>query len=41
LLIGAIRNKDGDSAEQITRNEISNAAEEVMRLIASEQKTAQ
>ena len=41
LLIGAIRNKDGASAEQITRNEVSNAAEEVMRLIASEQETAQ
>ena len=41
LLIGAIRNKDGDSAEQITRDEISNAAEEVMRLIASEHESAQ
>jgi GntR family transcriptional regulator, trigonelline degradation regulator len=41
LLIAAIRNKDGDSAERIMRTEVSNAAGEVMRLIASEQETAQ
>jgi DNA-binding GntR family transcriptional regulator len=40
LLIAAIRNKDGDSAENIARREVSKAAEEVMRLIAAEQKTA-
>jgi len=37
-LIAAIRNKDGDLAEQITREEVSQAAEEVMRLIAAEQE---
>jgi DNA-binding GntR family transcriptional regulator len=40
-LITAIRNKDGESADRITRKEVSNAADEVMRLIASEQETAQ
>lgn len=38
-LLAAIRNKDGDLAEQITRKEVSKAAEEVMRLIAAEQET--
>ena len=38
-LIAAIRNKDGDLAEQITREEVSQAAKEVMRLIAAEQET--
>jgi DNA-binding GntR family transcriptional regulator len=37
LLIAAIRNKDGDAAERITREEVNNAAAEVMRLIAAEQ----
>lgn len=40
LLIAAIRNKDGDSAENIARREVGKAAEEVMRLIAAEQETA-
>ncbi len=40
-LITAIRNKNGDLAERITREEVSKAAEEVMRLIAAEQETAQ
>jgi len=40
-LIAAIRNKDGEAADRITRKEVSKAAEEVMRLIASEQETAQ
>lgn len=40
LLIAAIRNKDGDAAERITREEVNNAAAEVMRLIAAEQKTS-
>jgi hypothetical protein len=35
----AIKNKDGDAAEQITRDEVSKAAEEVMRIIAAEQET--
>jgi len=35
-LIAAIRNKDGESADRIMRMEVSMAAEEVMRLIASE-----
>ncbi len=39
-LIAAIRNKDGNLAEQIMREEVSHAAEEVMRLIAAEQETA-
>jgi len=39
LLIAAIRNKDGDLAEQIMREEVNKAAEEVMRLIAAEQET--
>ena len=38
-LITAIRNKNGDLAERITREEVSKAAEEVMRLIAAEQET--
>lgn len=38
LLIAAIKNKDGDAAERITREEVNNAAEEVMRLIAAEQE---
>ena len=38
-LIAAIRNKDGGLAEQITREEVGQAAEEVMRLIAAEQET--
>ena len=37
LLVAAIENGDGDLAEQITRKEVSRAAEEVMRLIAAEQ----
>jgi DNA-binding GntR family transcriptional regulator len=40
LLLTAIKNKDGESAEQIARREVSNAADEVMRLIAAEQDTA-
>lgn len=40
-LLAAIRNNDGELAEQIARNEVSNAAEEVMRLIASEQGTTE
>jgi len=40
LLIAAIRNKDGDLAEQIMREEVNKAAEEVMRLIAAEQETS-
>ncbi len=39
-LIAAIKNKDGDAAEKIARKEVSKAAEEVMRLIASEEETA-
>jgi DNA-binding GntR family transcriptional regulator len=35
-LVVAIRNRDGDSAEGIARNEVSGAAEEVMRLIGTE-----
>ena len=35
-LIAAIRNKDGESADRIAREEVSKAAEEVMRLITSE-----
>ena len=38
LLVAAIKNKDGDAAERITREEVNNAAEEVMRLIAAEQE---
>lgn len=38
-LLAAIRNKDGNLAEQITRDEVSQAAAEVMRLIAAEQET--
>lgn len=38
-LVLAIKNKDGDAAEQITRDEVSKAAEEVMRIIAAEQET--
>jgi DNA-binding GntR family transcriptional regulator len=34
-LIAAIRNKDGESADRISREEVSKAAEEVMRLITS------
>lgn len=41
LLIAAIKNKDGDLAERITRQEVNNAAEEVMRLVAAEQETIQ
>ncbi len=37
LLVSAIESGDGDLAEQITRKEVSRAAEEVMRLIAAEQ----
>ena len=40
LLIAAIKNKDGDAAERITREEVNNAAEEVMRLIAAEQESS-
>lgn len=39
LLVSAIKSGDGDLAEQITREEVSRAAEEVMRLIAAEQET--
>ena len=39
-LIAAIRNKDGESAEQITRKEVSNAAAELMRLIATEHESS-
>jgi DNA-binding GntR family transcriptional regulator len=38
LLVSAIESGDGDLAEQITREEVSKAAEEVMRLIAAEQE---
>jgi DNA-binding GntR family transcriptional regulator len=37
-LVSAIRAKDGAAAEQITRDEVSKAAEEVMRIIAAEQE---
>lgn len=37
LLIAAIKDKDGDAAEQISRQEVSRASVEVMRLIAAEQ----
>ncbi|MCK5324766.1 MAG: GntR family transcriptional regulator [Woeseiaceae bacterium] len=40
-LLAAIKNRDAESAEQIARNEVSKAAEEVMRLIASDQEAAQ
>jgi len=36
-LVSAIRAKDGDAAEQITRDEVSKAADEVMRIIAADQ----
>lgn len=39
LLVSAIEGGDGDMAERITREEVSKAAEEVMRLIAAEQET--
>ena len=39
LLVSAIESGDGDMAERITREEVSKAAEEVMRLIAAEQET--
>ena len=35
-MVAAIRRKDGDAAERIARDEVSKAAEEVMRLIAEE-----
>lgn len=38
-LVSAIKNKDGHAAEQITRDEVSKAAEEVIRIIAAEQDT--
>jgi DNA-binding GntR family transcriptional regulator len=38
LLVSAIEGGDGDMAERITREEVSKAAEEVMRLIAAEQE---
>ncbi len=37
LMTAAIRAKDGTAAEEIAREEVSKAAEEVMRLIAAEQ----
>jgi DNA-binding GntR family transcriptional regulator len=37
LMTAAIRAKDGAAAEEIAREEVSKAAEEVMRLIAAEQ----
>lgn len=37
LLIAAIKDKDGDAAEQISRKEVNRASVEVMRLIAAEQ----
>ncbi len=37
LLIAAIKDKDGDAAEQISRQEVNRASVEVMRLIAAEQ----
>lgn len=37
LMTAAIRAKDGSAAERIAREEVSKAAEEVMRLIAAEQ----
>jgi len=40
LLIAAIKSKDGDAAERITREEVNNAAAEVMRLIAAEQASS-
>ena len=40
LLIAAIKTKDGDAAERITREEVNNAAAEVMRLIAAEQASS-
>lgn len=39
-MVNAINDGDGDAAERIARNEVSRAAEEVMRLIASEQETS-
>ena len=39
LLVSAIESGDGDMAERITREEVSKAAEEVMRLIAAERET--
>ncbi|MDH3431561.1 MAG: GntR family transcriptional regulator [Gammaproteobacteria bacterium] len=39
LLVSAIESGDGDLAERITREEVSRAAEEVMRLIAAEEET--
>ena len=35
-MVTAIKEKNGDAAERIAREEVSNAAEEVMRLIAKE-----
>jgi len=40
LLVSAIESGDGDVAERITREEVKNAAEEVMRLIAAEQESS-
>jgi GntR family transcriptional regulator, trigonelline degradation regulator len=37
-LVSAVRSKDGDAAEQITRDEVSKAAKEVMRIISAEQE---
>jgi DNA-binding GntR family transcriptional regulator len=37
-LVSAIRSKDGVAAELITRDEVSKAAEEVMRIIAAEKE---
>ena len=39
LMTAAIRAKDGSAAEHIAREEVSKAAEEVMRLIAAEQES--
>ena len=39
LMTAAIRAKNGSAAEHIAREEVSKAAEEVMRLIAAEQGT--
>jgi len=37
-MVNAISNNDGDAAERIARDEVSRAAKEVMRLIATENK---
>lgn len=39
LMLVAIQNKDGDAAEKMASDEVSNAAEEVMRLIAEESES--